>query len=34
MKASADWSRFYRALQRAAPKFGDTLALDIDESEE
>jgi hypothetical protein len=33
MKGSADWSRFYRALQRAAPKFGDTLSLDIDEPE-
>jgi hypothetical protein len=34
MKASADWSRFYRALQRAAPKFGDTLELDITEPED
>lgn len=34
MKASADWSRFYRALQRAAPKYGDTIPLGLGEKED
>jgi len=36
MKAAPNWTFFYRALQRAAPKYGDTIELDlnIDEKED
>lgn len=34
MKESAKWSKFYRTLQRAAPKYGDTIPLPLDEPNE
>ena len=32
--ASPNWNFFYRALQRAAPKYGDTIPLGLDEKED
>lgn len=32
--ASPNWNYFYRALQRAAPKYGDTIPLGFDEKED
>lgn len=34
MKASTKWSSFYRSLQRALPKYGNTIALDLNEIED
>lgn len=34
MKASPNWNRFYRLLQRALPKRGDTMLLPLDDEEE
>jgi hypothetical protein len=34
MKASANYPSFYRLLQRALPKQGDTLSLPLDYSED
>ncbi len=32
MEASSGWQQFYRGLQRAAPKYGDTLELPLEEN--
>jgi len=34
MKAAPNWVFFYRALQRAAPKYGDTVSIDFGEPED
>jgi hypothetical protein len=34
MKASTKWSQFYRMLQRALPRYGDTIPLDFPENGE
>jgi hypothetical protein len=34
MSASPNWTFFYRALQRAAPKYGDTVDIDFGEPED
>jgi len=33
MRASSKWSQFYRMLQRALPKYGETIPMDFPESE-
>ena len=33
MRASANWSNFYRLLQRALPKYGENIPLPFDENE-
>jgi len=34
MAATPNWTQFYRALQRAAPKYGHTILLDFNEKED
>ena len=34
MKASPNWANFHLSLQRAAPKYGDTIEMPFDEKEE
>jgi hypothetical protein len=34
MKASSNWDQFKRAIERALPKYGDTMPLDLNEPED
>jgi len=34
MRASTKWGQFYRMMQRALPRYGDTIELPLDEKEE
>lgn len=32
MKASSTWSHFYRSLQRASPRYGDTISMELEDA--